>query len=54
MPDPCNMCGSPVRLRQVRLPGTLAEPNGELVDERVCTNLSCRSNNRQMTLADTV
>lgn len=54
MLDPCNICGSDVRLRDKRLPGTLGQPQGEVIQVRVCTNRSCRSNTRQMTLADRV
>ncbi len=54
MTEPCQMCGSPVRIRHKRMPATLGESRGEMFEERVCTNRGCDSNNGRMTLADVV
>jgi hypothetical protein len=45
--EPCKECGSAVRLRRETLPGSLAEPKGEQVDVRVCTNADCDTNHRE-------
>jgi hypothetical protein len=53
--SPCQMCGSPVRLVNVKMPMTLDETTPQTTQQRKCTSSTCDSNRRgRMTLGDAV
>lgn len=54
MPNPCGICGSPVRLRSQSAPGTRLDPAEDENEVPVCTDLRCPSNDGNPTMIDVV
>jgi len=53
-PAPCQTCGAPARIQKRRGEGSLAEPGGEEILVRVCTDKGCDTNTGNGTLGDVV
>lgn len=54
MQEPCQICGSAVRVRKQRTERSLGDSSDTTGNVRVCTNGSCVSNTGEMSLADVV
>lgn len=52
--EPCQTCGSPVRLRKIRGERSLGDTGVSYETRRVCTSSSCPTNSRETSLADVV
>lgn len=52
-PEPCRLCGAPVRIRQMRMPdGALSDTGPRFEPVRVCSSPTCPSRQRERSLAD--
>lgn len=52
--DPCNICGSTVRIVKRPGPRRIGEVTAPMEDVRVCTNRECPSNTGERAIGETV